>query len=288
MNSQQPTANSQQPTANSQQPTANSQQPTANSQQPTANSQQPTANSQQPTANSQQPTANSQQPTANSQQPTANSQQPTANITGGKVMGSWHYVPLGEVCEINPRRDLAPEPATGTLMTFVPMPALNERTGTITQPEIKPYEAVRKGYTFFREGDVLFAKITPCMQNGKHAVARQLRQGIGFGSTEFHVLRPSNKVLAEWIHLFLRQPSILNKAMAHFEGSVGQQRVPTSFLINLQIPLPTIAEQHQLIARLQMQLAAADEARQVAEAQLVSLRQLPASLLRNTFEPVLT
>lgn len=167
------------------------------------------------------------------------------------------------------------------------MPAVNERNGSITRPEIKTYQEVRKGYTFFQEGDVLFAKITPCMQNGKHAIARNLLDGIGFGSTEFHVLRPGKRVLAEWVHFFLRQPSILSKATAHFEGSVGQQRVPAAFLANLQIPLPPIAEQHQLVKKLQMQLAAMEEARQAAEAQLASLRQLPASLLRHTFEPVL-
>jgi type I restriction enzyme, S subunit len=193
-------------------------------------------------------------------------------------------VPLGELCDINPRRDLAPEPEANELVTFVPMPALDERTGTITQAETKPYETVRKGYTFFREGDVLFAKITPCMQNGKHAVAQQLRQGIGFGSTEFHVLRPGAELLADWLHLFLRQPSVLAEAAAHFEGSVGQQRVPAAFLRQLVMPVPPLEEQERLVKLLQEQLAAAEVSHLAAEEQLPTLRVLSAAILSEAFE----
>ena len=165
------------------------------------------------------------------------------------------------------------------------MPAVNERNGAITRPEVKPYQAVRKGYTYFEEGDVLFAKITPCMQNGKHAIARDLLDGIGFGSTEFHVLRPGERVTAEWVHFYLRQARVLEEATAHFEGSVGQQRVPADFLRRLQIPLPPVAEQRRLTTALQAQLAAADAARTAAETQLATLRSLPAALLRQLFTP---
>lgn len=101
----------------------------------------------------------------------------------------WRWVPLGEVCEINPRRrDL--RRAEDALTTFVPMSAVEEAGRGISHPEQKPFREVKRGYTSFGEGDVLFAKITPCMQNGKHAIARNLIDGVGFGSTEFHVLRP--------------------------------------------------------------------------------------------------
>jgi len=167
------------------------------------------------------------------------------------------------------------------------MPAVDDRNGVIARPEEKRYQEVRKGYTFFQEGDVLFAKITPCMQNGKHAIACNLRDGIGFGSTEFHILRPGERVLAGWVHSFLRQSSVLEAATAHFEGSVGQQRVPAEYLRKLQIPLPPVEEQRHLMAVLQAQLAAADEARTAAESQLTVLRTLPAALLRQMFTPAL-
>jgi len=101
----------------------------------------------------------------------------------------WPRVPLTKAVDLNPK------PERGSLsddleVSFVPMAAVEARTGVIDTSTVRKYAEVKKGYTYFRDGDVLFAKITPCMENGKMAVARQLRNGIGFGSTEFHVLRP--------------------------------------------------------------------------------------------------
>ena len=101
----------------------------------------------------------------------------------------WEVVTLPDVCEINP-----PKPPPHVLppdapVTFVPMPAVDAEQGTITRLESRPFGKVRKGYTSFRENDVIMAKITPCMENGKAAIARGLQNGFGFGSTEFHVLR---------------------------------------------------------------------------------------------------
>lgn len=131
-------------------------------------------------------------------------------IPSGKQHGSnfrlpdgWESCQLGDVAQLNPRRpaDLARDNDAPT--TFVPMAAVDETLGTITRPETRPFAEVKKGYTCFAEGDVLFAKITPCLQNGKHAIARDLTDGVGFGSTEFHVLRPGPCVIAEWIHFYL-------------------------------------------------------------------------------------
>jgi len=82
------------------------------------------------------------------------------------------------------------------------MSAVAENGGGIVRPETRPFGQVAKGYTFFAEGDVIFAKITPCMQNGKHAIAGNLLDGIGFGSTEFHVFRPRGEIISEWILSF--------------------------------------------------------------------------------------
>ncbi|HEY3227631.1 MAG TPA: restriction endonuclease subunit S, partial [Roseiflexaceae bacterium] len=195
----------------------------------------------------------------------------------------WRWLKLGDVCELNPsrpplkRRDDAPT-------TFVPMPAVDALSGKITAPELRPFAEVRKGYTYFVEGDVLFAKITPCMQNGKHAIARELLGGVGFGSTEFHVIRPGSQIIAEWVHQFVRQPWVLKAATAHFTGAVGQQRVPSEFLANLEIPLPPLPEQRRIAALLAEQMAAVERARASAEARLEAARALPAALLRQVFE----
>ena len=121
-----------------------------------------------------------------------------------KLPEGWRWVRLGEACQINPRRPRLDVNPTAEV-TFVPMSAVDAELGIIYTPEIKPFSAVKTGYTYFEENDVLFAKITPCMENGKSAVARGLLNNIGFGSTEFHVLRPIDSVLSEWIWLYVRK-----------------------------------------------------------------------------------
>jgi hypothetical protein len=86
----------------------------------------------------------------------------------------WRWVRLGEVCKINPRRPKNFNRAYDAPTTFVPMVVVDEKTGTVARPEVVPYSKVAKGYTYFEENDVLFAKITPCMQNGKHVIAKGL------------------------------------------------------------------------------------------------------------------
>lgn len=194
----------------------------------------------------------------------------------------WQHVKLKEVCELNPRRPAILR-SDNALTTFIPMPAVAESGAGITRPALRPFREVRKGYTYFAEGDVLFAKITPCMQNGKHAIAKNLTDGIGFGSTEFHVLRPGPRITAEWIHAFLIQPSLLDEAQAFFTGAVGQQRVPADYLAEIEIPLPPLSEQRRIAARLREQLAEVAQARVAINEKLVALDHLPAALLREAF-----
>ncbi len=199
----------------------------------------------------------------------------------------WRWVKLGEVTEINPRRPRDLERLGDAPTTFVPMTAVDDLKGEIARPETKLFKEVRSGYTYFAEGDVLFAKITPCMQNGKHAIAKNLIDNIGFGSTEFHVIRPSNQIYADWIHLFIRQPRVLSEAKRHFSGAVGQQRVPENFLASIEIPIPSLPEQQRIAALLREQMQAMNEAHQAAEAQLKAINQLPAALLRQAFSGAL-
>ena len=122
------------------------------------------------------------------------------------------------------------------------------------------------------------------MQNGKHAIARNLINGFGFGTTEFHVIRPLDDTVAEWVHSFLCLPSVLNEAVNNFTGTAGQRRVPPEFLANLPIPLPPIDEQRRIVARLNEQMAAAERAQRAAERVVEAAAAIPAALLRDTFE----
>ena len=162
-------------------------------------------------------------------------------------MSAYARVPLGEVCTINPRIKRSEIPEKDTLVSFVPMAAVDERFGMITACEDRRLGEVSRGFTAFEDGDVLFAKITPCMENGKAALARHLTNGVGRGSTEFYVLRPDSKVLGEYIYHFIRQPQFREKAKRYFTGTAGQQRVPKSFMENISIPLPPIDKQQRIV-----------------------------------------
>ena len=194
----------------------------------------------------------------------------------------WRLVRLGEVSALNPRRPPL-ERKDEEPTSFVPMPAVDSYHGTISTPETRPYKDVRKGYTYFEDGDVLFAKITPCMENGKSAVAHGLKGGVGFGSTEFHVIRPEPEVLPTWIHLYVRQPRVLDEAKNHFTGAVGQQRVPASFLSDLEIPLPPLPEQRRISSLLKKQFEAVEKARAAVLAQIEDAQSLAAAFLRHAF-----
>jgi len=203
---------------------------------------------------------------------------PTAQANA--LPADWRRIKLGEACELNPRRPADLSRPDGDLTPFVPMEAVDEIRGVIARPQLRALRDVRRGYTYFAENDVLFAKITPCMQNGKHAIARDLVGGFGFGTTEFHVLRPNQSIVPEWVHFFVRQPSVLENAKAYFTGAVGQQRVPESYLTELEIPLPPIQEQQRIASILNEQMAAVERARAAAEAQLEAAKALPTSYLR--------
>jgi type I restriction enzyme S subunit len=189
---------------------------------------------------------------------------------------------LAEVAEINPRRKTV-ERADNAPTSFVPMEAVDDVLGEITQIVSQPFSKVRKGYTYFENGDVIFAKITPCMQNGKHAVVGNLIDGFGFGSTEFHVVRASPEILPEWIHYFLRRKETLDAAIKTFTGTVGQQRVPPSFLENLELPVPPVEEQRQIAARLKAQLSEVETAWQAAQAQMKDFGALQAAICRDAY-----
>jgi type I restriction enzyme S subunit len=157
----------------------------------------------------------------------------------------WELYSLGSVCYINPKKSQDHRLGNGVMVSFVPMSAVTE-SGEIDPSLTKKYDEVKTGFTYFAEGDVLFAKITPCMENGKGAVAKGLCNGIGFGSTEFHVLRPINgRTNSYWIYTLTSFPQFRTDAASNMIGSAGQRRVPATFLENYRVSVPPIELQNQ-------------------------------------------
>lgn len=144
--------------------------------------------------------------------------------------------PLAAYVDVNPQVDLAGLD-NQEIVGFIPMAAVSDgATGDYAYEE-RPLGEVRKGYTPFMDGDILWAKITPCMQNGKSCIVGGLPSGVGFGSTEFHVLRVRDgKISAEFVKEFVSQKRLRQAATNVFTGSAGQQRVPAEFLENLPFP----------------------------------------------------
>ncbi|MDR3327274.1 MAG: restriction endonuclease subunit S, partial [Prevotellaceae bacterium] len=132
-------------------------------------------------------------------------------------------------------------------ISFVPMEVVDEKNGKIAEQRETSISKT-KGFTRIKENDLIWAKITPCMQNGKSAIAHDLTNGYGCGSTEFYVLRPKkDNVLIEYIHFILRDKRVLESAKTSFGGSAGQQRVSSGYLKSIEIPLPPIDIQQKIV-----------------------------------------
>jgi type I restriction enzyme S subunit len=151
----------------------------------------------------------------------------------------WEVKHLSEIADINPRKSSCPK---DNLVSFVPMDAVSEAAQLI-RTEVRFYSEVEKGFTSFCDKDVLLAKITPCFENGKGAHVTGLVNGIGFGSTEFHVLRAKKKICAEFLYYVTNTKEFRVRGEANMQGSAGQKRVPTDYLKEYKVFTPQLPEQ---------------------------------------------
>ncbi|MEK9133058.1 MAG: N-6 DNA methylase, partial [Patescibacteria group bacterium] len=162
---------------------------------------------------------------------------------------------IEEFAELNPRKDIRLK--EDAMISFVPMEAVDDIAGTILNSQQRQLKEVNKGYTYFRNGDIIFAKITPCMENGKSAVAENLINETGFGSTEFHVIRAlMDKALPKYIYYILRTKHFRELAKEKMTGASGHKRVPESFLREFKWPLPPLEIQRQIVEKLDRQMQA--------------------------------
>ena len=191
-----------------------------------------------------------------------------------RIPEGWRLVRLGDVAEVNPRRPRLTV-AADTPVTFLPMSAIAENSQGIIARELRPYAEVLTGYTYFEENDLLFSKITPCLQNGKHTLAKGLEEGFGFGTTEFHVVRADARLVAPYLFRVLTQTHIIERCAKSFTGTAGQQRIQPETLKNLPFSLPPIPEQRAIAAVLD----SIDNAIDRTEAVIDATEQLRDSLL---------
>lgn len=154
---------------------------------------------------------------------------------------------LGSVVKINPKRDKLVGVHDNKECTFIPMTSVSDVTGKAKNYLVEKYVKIKKGYTYFKENDVIFAKITPCMENGKSAIVTNLIDGYGFGSTEFHVIRCNENISNRFIYHLVRSRIFRDKASQHMTGAVGQRRVPKSFLEEYELEIPDIKEQKEIV-----------------------------------------
>ncbi len=160
------------------------------------------------------------------------------------------HVPIADVCKVNPPKSEAFVRPQDTPVSFVPMADLGENEMTFVPRDTKPLADVGTSYTYFADGDVIVAKVTPCFENGKAGIARNLTNGIGFGSSEFYVLRPTDRILAEYLYFCVTHSRFKEAAIAQMTGTGGLQRVPKSYVETFQIPLPPIETQRKIVAKI--------------------------------------
>ena len=206
----------------------------------------------------------------------------TGVLTGHEVAAGipkgWTSSKLGDCVDFSPKVPKEVLDASVTV-SFVPMPKVMEISGQVVLNEtISAPEGKRRSLTYFEDGDVIFAKITPCMENGKVARPVGLVNGAAFGSTEFHVLRPSRGIIGEYLRHVLVHDDFRRDAERAMTGAVGQRRVPRKYLEAFELVLPPIDEQIEIVAILEEQLSRLDES--VAIADLIEKK---SSALRRSF-----
>ncbi|AGA90755.1 restriction endonuclease S subunit [Thioflavicoccus mobilis 8321] len=192
----------------------------------------------------------------------------------------WAWTQIAEIGVISPRNE-APDDLEAS---FVPMPMIAAEYGEANGHEPRQWGEIKKGYIHFAEGDVGLAKITPCFENGKSTVFRNLIGGIGAGTTELHVVRPLF-VDADYIVLFLKSPYFIQTGIPKMTGTAGQKRVPKEYFTTSPFPLPPLAEQRRIVAKVDELMALLDRLEAARTAREATRDRLTAASLARLTAP---
>lgn len=199
-------------------------------------------------------------------------------------MTGWESKLLGEVCTIKPPKAEAKKKLSGNdEVSFAPMEDLGIGVKYLLPCRTRRLDDVSGSYTYFAEGDVLLAKITPCFENGKLGVARGLTNGVGFGSSEYIVLRPEPELDAEFLYYYLARPIFLEEGARTMTGAVGHKRVTKEFVESYPIPVPPLPEQQRVVAILDKAFEGIATAKAKVEKNLQNALELCEELIQSLF-----
>jgi len=192
---------------------------------------------------------------------------------------------LDEVCQIKPpKREARDRVSADELVSFLPMEDMGIDEKFVRATQAKPLSAVEGSYTYFADGDVLLAKITPCFENGKLGIAQRLTNGIGFGSSEYIVFRPDKALGKEWLYYYLSREDFRVEGTALMSGAVGHRRVAKEFIESYLIPIPPAHEQQRIVGILDKAFEGIATAKANTEKNLQNARALFESHLQSVFK----
>jgi type I restriction enzyme, S subunit len=193
-----------------------------------------------------------------------------------KLPSSWVWTTLYEIGEIGPRNVADDE----TDSSFVPMQLISEKYGIPVEHEVKQWSEIKSGFTHFQEDDVVLAKITPCFQNGKSAVMRGLTEKFGAGTTELHVFRKLNQsVVPEYVLIYLKSPGFILEGIPKMTGTAGQKRITRDYFAGNPFPMPPLAEQHRIVAKVDKLMSLCNQLEQQTENSITAHQTLVETLL---------
>ncbi|MEH2311953.1 MAG: restriction endonuclease subunit S [Nostoc sp.] len=199
----------------------------------------------------------------------------------GEVPDHWKNGRLKDFIESNTVVKTPIHLNDGDLVEFIPMTNVDEKLGRIKEFDLVPLKEVSNGYTKFKNGDILFAKITPCMENGNAALVNDLKHNIGFGSTEFMVFRPLKKLIARYLHYFLHNDLFRKNAEPFMKGTAGQKRITNLYMTTHYLACPPPSEQKAIADYLDTKTSQIDQIIQTINTQIEKLKELRKTLIND-------
>ncbi|MCR4925457.1 MAG: restriction endonuclease subunit S, partial [Clostridiales bacterium] len=164
-----------------------------------------------------------------------------------EIPNSWAWSSMKNIVTINPKNEIDDD----TQVSFIPMTLIDSEYKNTHGQEERLWKDIKKGFTHFAENDVAIAKISPCFENRKSVILRNLKNGYGAGTTELYILRPSKVVIPEYILWLVKSDNFINTGVGNFSGVVGQQRLARDIVEDFSVPLPPLAEQRRIVTKIE-------------------------------------